>query len=271
MDFLIENNLMTQRRIIIDVGHQKTKILFVTYKKNKMTVESCIMMDSEPWMQDIMELAAPEKLAEAVYDLLKSNAHYRKAEIAILLPSEMFQIEAIELNDIANKKDLEEQLDKSVKSSANARNLRESTTVIDSTVFGTYEQGGRIIYSCAMLSLPKAVADSIYKAFREKGLNITHLSDGHLGLAYISELYVDDYEHVSKLFLDVGVYSTRVMIQSERVCVYWHEIPMGVSTFINDVVENMGFLEDEAANILLGDESSFEEHDIEAIKNATEH
>ncbi|MDD6482949.1 MAG: hypothetical protein PUF72_00005, partial [Clostridiales bacterium] len=46
---------------------------------------------------------------------------------------------------------------------------------------------------------------------------------------------------------------------------------MGVSTFINDVVENMGFLEDEAANILLGDESSFEEHDIEAIKNATEH
>ena len=90
MDFLIENNIIKQHRIIIDIGHTTTKIISCTYTKGEILINASKIISSEKFFVE-GELTDLSELAREIKGLIKDKV-LKNSEIFLALPPEVFYL-----------------------------------------------------------------------------------------------------------------------------------------------------------------------------------
>lgn len=251
MDFLIEKNIMKQRKIVIDFGTRNIKVIGCTYTKGEITVNTCYSMSSEPYI-DNGELVNIEAFAKEIKGLIKDKA-VKNAEITIALPSEMFFNSLFDMGDVASVKELKTEADKEVTNKCNDNNLRASNTAFDWMFLGKrVSQTEEVTNFGLMSAIPKSVSDTLYRAFRANGLKLTCITNAITGAINLSTLYKNDYKHIANLYMDFGSQATRLVAQAEGVCMYMSWVNIGFDHVVESVCNEFGLEYEEAINNLLG-------------------
>ena len=220
MDFLIKNNIVKRAKVIVDIGHKYIKLLGVKYENKHAVVSCCGKVDSSNIFFN-GEISVQE-LTKSVASFIRTN-RLRNCGISLSLPSDIVISKIIEVRNIRLK-----DLDRHIKTEHYSVNrVNPLTHIIDWTYLGKREQNGDTIHYCLLCAAAKSTLMPVLAEFENRNLKIRTISSTFNDQIHFADLFHNDYENPSKLFIDFGQYGTRVIVFIQGVPVYCREIRYG--------------------------------------------
>ena len=228
MDILIKNNVIKKNKLIVDIGSFAAKVLEVHYAAKKVTVLSARTIPGREYTED-KEISFSE-LAKIV---ASETSGQGKRDVSVSLPSELCENKII---TIKNKK--ESELSKIIKKDyMSFGRANPITHVVDYAFLGKREEEGDTVFYFLLSALQKSVAAELVSAFAKYKLKVKTVVSSIYNQICLSELFFDEYEHLSRLFVDFGTASTRITAFSDGLAVYTRTNELGFESYVNRVFE----------------------------------
>lgn len=232
MDALIKNNILKRDKIVVDVGMHTTKILDVHYVSKQIHIKGAECFESNFVItEDGIDY---DELARKVD--INTSGRGRK-DISITLPDYLVESKIVQLK---NKK--ESEIDKIIKRDhMHYGKVSPLTHVIDYAYLGKREEAGDTVRYYLISAIKKSIAMELIEAFAEYKLKITTISSGVYNQVNLSELYFDEYEHLSRLMIDFGTKSIRITAFADGIAVYTRTIDCGFETYVSKLFESQPY------------------------------
>lgn len=223
MDVLIKNNIIKKNKLIVDIGMYETKVLEVHYESKRITVVSAKTISSKGIVDengiDFFELAS----------IIRENfSGSCKRDVSVSLPAELCENKII---TIKNRKKSE--IPKIIKKEhMTFGRVNPITHIVDYAFLGMREEDGDTVYYYLLSAVQKSIGTDLVSSFEKHKLKVKTIVSSVYNQICLSEIFFDEYEHLSRLIVDFGSNSTRITAFSEGMAVYTRSIDIGFNSYI---------------------------------------
>ena len=224
---------MKKNKTIIELGHRKTKVLGVKYGKGHINITGTYIFDSSKYFQndDITDIKG---LVNEIYDLTYTKQYVEKADILLSLPAGMFQYRILKLENV-REKDINKRM--AVEESTWI-NVNTTSHVLGWSLLGKRNINNEIVYYVMQTAINKNVANAFSKEFENKGMKLTGITTVFDSIINLTYVYMNDFEHMTKLFIDMGMNKTSFILVNQDVVIDIREIDFGYARFMSDILKN---------------------------------
>lgn len=204
----------------------KTKVISEYYASKTVSIGFEESFDSS----GILKMGIPDfsDIAKGCYNIAQGKEH---RDVMVSLPAELVEMKIV---SVKNKKetDIKKYIEKEYASFGKAS---RTTHIFDWAYLGKKEEQGDTVHYCFISAVHKNIVNNLIDAFSKYNMRITLITCSIYNQICLSELYLDDYDYLNRLFVDAGTRTTRVVAFSEGVPVYTRTIGIGFDSFADKI------------------------------------
>lgn len=262
MDMLIRNQFLKKNKIVIDIGHKKTKVLGVKYSGGNINITGTYIFDSSAFFQNSEELTDIKGFVAMIDDLVNKQQYIQKGDILISFPSGMFDYRIIKLENVRDK-DIKKRMEIE---NANWTKYNTNSHIIGWSLLGKRSINSEIVQYVIQTAVKKNIANAFSKEFENKGMKLTGITTSVDSTINFSQLYINDFEHSTKLLIDVGINHTQFILLNQDCIIDIRDIEFGFNSFIGELLMKCNIGIDMIIKLLNGESGIYELDDDEREK-----
>lgn len=109
------------------------------------------------------------------------------------------------------------------------------THIVDYAFLGMREEDGDTVYYYFLSAVQKSIVAELVSSFDKYKLKVKTIVSSIYNQICLSEIFFDEYEHLSRLFIDFGTDTTRITAFSDGMAVYTRSIDIGFNSYVKSL------------------------------------
>lgn len=228
---LIGKERSSAGRIILDIGTNSIKIFEIAQSRRKIKVLKAYTLEGASRFISNKDVTNLTGLVDAIVKSFKEN-NVKSKKITIVFPSKLLTTKFEKIPQMT-KKELKEYMKNEFVESFPTHT--DKTHCMDYASFNEVVTEEETYNTVFLASVPKMLVNNIVKEFKKSGYKIVEVETNLTPLYYVSLLFDNDYESKTKMFVDVGRTSIRIMLLHLGSPIFMREINYGIENVIEDL------------------------------------